>query len=99
MNNPIEKLNKVFDSRVRLGIMSALMVNDSVNYNALKELMAITDGNLASHLKTLEDNGYIKMNKGFIGRKTNTVYSVTKAGEKAFKEHLDALEKMIRSIG
>lgn len=98
MNNPIEKLNKVFDSRVRLGIMSALMVNDEVNYNALKELMAITDGNLASHLKTLEDNGYIKMSKGFIGRKTNTVYSVTKAGEKAFKEHLDALEKMIKSI-
>ena len=99
MNNPIEKLNKVFDSRVRLGIMSALMVNDNVNYNALKELMAITDGNLASHLKTLEDNGYIKMSKGFIGRKTNTVYAVTKAGEKAFKEHLDALEKMIKSIG
>ncbi len=99
MNNPIEKLNKVFDSRVRLGIMSALMVNDEVNYNSLKELMEITDGNLASHLKTLEDNGYIKMSKGFIGRKTNTVYSVTKAGEKAFKEHLDALEKMIKSIG
>lgn len=99
MNNPIEKLNKVFDSRVRLGIMSALMVNDDVNYNSLKELMEITDGNLASHLKTLEDNGYIKMSKGFIGRKTNTVYSVTKAGEKAFKEHLDALEKMIKSIG
>lgn len=99
MNNPIEKLNKVFDSRVRLGIMSALMVNDNVSYNALKELMAITDGNLASHLKTLEDNGYIKMSKGFIGRKTNTVYAVTKAGEKAFKEHLDALEKMIKSIG
>ena len=99
MNNPIEKLNKVFDSRVRLGIMSALVVNDEVNYNALKELMAITDGNLASHLKTLEENGYIKMSKGFIGRKTNTVYSVTKAGEKAFKEHLDALEKMIKSIG
>ncbi len=99
MNNPIEKLNKVFDSRVRLGIMSALLVNDDVNYNSLKELMEITDGNLASHLKTLEDNGYIKMSKGFIGRKTNTVYSVTKAGEKAFKEHLDALEKMIKSIG
>lgn len=99
MNNPIEKLNKVFDSRVRLGIMSALMVNDEVNYNSLKELMEITDGNLASHLKTLEDNGFIKMSKGFIGRKTNTVYSVTKAGEKAFKEHLDALEKMIKSIG
>jgi len=95
MGNPIENLNKIFDSRVRLGIMSALMVNDSVNFNELKELLAITDGNLASHLKALEENGTIKVQKGFIGRKTNTTYSVTKAGEKAFKAHLEALEKMI----
>ncbi len=98
MKNPIENLNKVFDSRVRLGIMSALMVNEEVNFNELKELMAITDGNLASHMKTLEENSYIKVQKGFIGRKTNTTYSITKAGEKAFKLHLEALEKMIRSI-
>ncbi|HCL05123.1 MAG TPA: transcriptional regulator, partial [Chitinophagaceae bacterium] len=72
MNNPIEHLNKVFDSRIRLGIMSAVMVNDEVNFNELKELIQVTDGNLASHLKTLEENNYIKVNKGFIGRKTNT---------------------------
>lgn len=99
MKNPIENLNKVFDSRIRLGIMSALMVNTEVNYNSLKELMEVTDGNLASHLKTLEENGYIKMSKNFIGRKTNTTYSVTKTGEKAFKEHIDALERMIKSLG
>ncbi len=99
MKNPIEHLNKIFDSRIRLGIMSALMVNDSVNFNELKELIEVTDGNLATHLKTLEENAYIKVQKGFIGRKTNTIYSVTKAGEKAFKLHLDALEKMIKSIG
>lgn len=98
MKNPIEHLNKIFDSRIRLGIMSALMVNESVNFNDLKELINVTDGNLASHLKTLEENNYIKVSKGFIGRKTNTTYSVTKNGEKAFKLHLDALEKMIRSI-
>ncbi len=98
MRNPIEHLNKVFDSRVRLGIMSVLMVNLEVNFNELKEMIDITDGNLASHLKTLEENGIIKVQKGFIGRKTNTTYSVTKDGEKAFKAHLDALEKMIRSI-
>lgn len=96
MNNPIEHLNKVFDSRIRLGIMSAVMVNDEVNFNELKELIQVTDGNLASHLKTLEENNYIKVNKGFVGRKTNTTYAVTKAGEKAFKSHLEALEKMIR---
>ena len=98
MKNPIEHLNKVFDSRIRLGIMSALMVNTEINFNELKELIDVTDGNLASHLKTLEENGFIKVQKGFIGRKTNTLYSVTKAGEKAFKQHLDALEQMIRSI-
>ncbi len=98
MKNPIEHLNKVFDSRIRLGIMSSLLVNEDVSFNQLKELIAVTDGNLASHLKTLEENGFIKVHKGFTGRKTSTTYSVTKAGEKAFKVHLEALEKMIRSI-
>ena len=77
--------------------MSALMVNDEVNFNELKELLEITDGNLASHLKALEENDFLKVEKGFIGRKTNTTYSITKAGEKAFKAHIDALEKMIRA--
>ncbi|MEO8569717.1 MAG: transcriptional regulator [Ginsengibacter sp.] len=98
MNNPIENLNKIFDSRVRLGIMSTLMVNDAINFNDLKQLIDVTDGNLASHIKSLEDAGYIKVNKGFIGRKTNTTYAVTKAGQKAFQQHLDALEKMIKTI-
>jgi DNA-binding MarR family transcriptional regulator len=99
MKNPIENLNKIFDSRIRLGIMSALMVNDEVNFNDLKELIQVTDGHLASHLKTLEENGFVKVQKGFIGRKTNTTYSVTKAGEKAFKTHLQALEEMIKKMG
>ena len=98
MKNPIENLNKIFDSRIRLGIMSALMVNTEINFNELKELIDVTDGNLASHLKTLEENAYIKVQKGFIGRKTNTTYSITRAGEKAFKQHLDALEQMIKSM-
>ena|SRR5664279_4415277 len=98
MNNPIENLNKVFDSRIRLGIMSILMVNDAINFNALKQLIEVTDGNLASHIKSLEDAGYIKVNKGFIGRKTNTTYTATKVGEKAFQQHLSALEKMIKNM-
>ena len=98
MINPIENLNKIFDSRIRLGIMSALMVNTDVNFNELKELLDITDGNLASHLKTLEENAFINEQKGFIGRKTNTSYSITKLGEKSFKQHLDALEKMIGAV-
>lgn len=98
MKNPIEHLNKIFDSRIRLGIMSALVVNTAINFNELKELLNITDGNLASHLKTLEESVFIKVQKGFIGRKTNTTYSITKPGEKAFKQHLDALEKMIGAV-
>ena len=94
----IANLNKVFDNRIRLGIMSTLVVNTEMNYNDLKELLQVTDGNLASHLKGLEDNSYIKVKKGFIGRKTNTTYSITKAGEKAFKQHLDALEQMIKGM-
>ena len=94
----IDNLNKIFDSRIRLGIMSALMVNTEVNFNELKELLNITDGNLASHLKTLEESEFVKVHKGFIGRKTNTTYSITRPGEKAFKTHLTALEKMIGSV-
>src|SRR5918996_171698 len=96
--NPIGNLNKIFDSRIRLGVMSILVVNEEVSFNDLKKMMDVTDGNLASHMVNLEENGYIKVHKGFIGRKTNTTYSITKAGEKAFKEHIEALENMIRGV-
>ncbi|PWT77369.1 MAG: transcriptional regulator [Bacteroidetes bacterium] len=98
MKNPIGNLNKIFDSRIRMGVMSVLLVNDEVNFNDLKQLLELTDGNLASHLTNLEENGYIKIHKGFIGRKTNTTYSITKAGQKAFTEHLEALENMIKNV-
>lgn len=96
--NPIENLNKLFDSRIRLGIMSALMVNDKLSFNELKELLNLSDGNLASHFKTLEENKFVLVSKIFIGRKTNTTYSITPLGEKAFKQHLKALEAMIGQI-
>ncbi len=98
MTNPVAQLNKIFDSRIRIGIMSALMVTESVNFNDLKALIDVTDGNLATHLKTLEEHKYIKVQKGFIGRKTNTTYSITPTGEKAFRAHLDALETIIRNV-
>jgi len=99
MKKEIEQLNKIFDSRIRIGIMSALIVNAAMNFNELKTLVDATDGNLATHLKTLEENGFIKVQKGFVGRKTNTTYAISKAGEKAFRTHLDALEKIIRNLG
>ena len=98
MKNPITGLNKVFESRIRLGVMSILMVNQEVNFNELKQMLEVTDGNLATHLQSLEENGYIKVHKGFIGKKTNTTYAVTRAGEKAFTEHITALENMIRGV-
>ena len=98
MNNPITGLNKVFANRIRLGVMSTLMVNDDISFNDLKQLLEVTDGNLATHLVNLEENGYIKVYKGFIGRKTNTTYAITKAGEKAFTDHIAALENMIKGV-
>ncbi len=98
MKNPITGLNKIFDNRIRLGVMSVLMVNEEISFNDLKQLLGVTDGNLATHLVTLEENGFIKVHKGFIGRKTNTTYSITKAGEKAFADHVVALENMIKGF-
>ena len=74
------------------------MVNEEVSFNDLKQMMEVTDGNLASHLVNLEENGYVKVHKGFIGRKTNTTYAITKTGEKAFRDHVEAPENMIKGI-
>jgi DNA-binding HxlR family transcriptional regulator len=95
VKNYIEDLNKAFESRMRLGIMSILMVNDFVDFVALKEQLQITDGNLASHLNALEKLEFIAVRKQFIGKKPNTSYNATNAGKKAFSEHLDALERLI----
>ncbi|MFY8185581.1 MAG: winged helix-turn-helix domain-containing protein [Bacteroidia bacterium] len=96
MNYEIHKLNKAFENRVRLGIMSILMVNDSMDFNTLKEMLDLTDGNLASHASALEKEGFMHIKKEFVGKKTLTTYSATKTGMKAFNEHLDALEKLLK---
>ncbi|MEQ3661723.1 MAG: transcriptional regulator [Flavobacterium sp.] len=95
MKNIIQNINKAFDHRIRLGIMSVLMVNESADFSTLKELLGVTDGNLASHAKALESEAYIIVEKQFIGRKPNTSYIATKEGKKAFQDHIDALEKLI----
>jgi DNA-binding MarR family transcriptional regulator len=93
---PFEKLDKAFENRLRLQIMSVLMANDRYDFNSLKELLYIPDGNLASHLKGLEKEEYITVHKTFLGRKPNTNYEATEKGKKAFKQHLDALEQLIK---
>lgn len=96
MKNYIEHINKAFESRIRLGIMSILMVNDTMDFATVKEMLNITDGNLASHVTALEKLGYVLVSKQFVGKKPNTTYAATVEGKKAFAEHLNALESIIK---
>lgn len=97
MKISINGLHKAFESRIRLGIMSALAVNDRLDFNALKEYLDVTDGNLASHLKALEKEEFIGVEKSFVGRKPNTKYFMTKEGRFAFEAHLKILENLVKS--
>lgn len=96
MSHDISQLNKAFDSRIRLGIMSILAVNDKVEFAVLKEMLELTDGNLASHISALEKLKYVEVTKQFIGKKPNTTYMITNEGRKAFTQHLNALEELIK---
>ena len=97
MKTLIDGINKAFESRIRLGIMSALAVNEALDFNALKEYLDVTDGNLASHMKALEKEEFVSVTKSFVGKKPNTKYFMTQAGKKAFDDHLKALEQLIKS--
>lgn len=96
MKNLISNINKAFDHRVRLGIMSVLMVNEFADFTTLKELLGVTDGNIASHIKALEKKEYINVEKSFIDRKPNTRYSATKKGREDFQKHIDAIESLLK---
>lgn len=92
----LKDLDKAFENRIRLGIMSALLVNDQLDFNELKNLLGVTDGNLASHLKTLVKSEYISYSKSFLERKPNTTYTATSKGKEAFKKHIAAIEKLLQ---
>jgi DNA-binding MarR family transcriptional regulator len=96
LKNPFENLDRVLEHRVRLQIMSVLVTNDAFDFNSLKEMLTITDGNLASHIKALEKEKYISVLKTFVDRKPNTRYKITERGRNAFKKHLDALEQVVK---
>jgi DNA-binding MarR family transcriptional regulator len=98
MKDLLSHFNKAFESKARLSIMSVLVVNESMNFNGLKDLLALTDGNLATHLRALEEAGYVLVQKEFVGRKPNTTYKVTEAGRAAFTDHLNALEAFIKTL-
>lgn len=96
MKTSLEQFDKAFENRIRLQIMSVLLANEHYDFNSLKDLLDVTDGNLASHIKALEKEEYINVNKTFIGKKPNTQYSVSEKGRKAFIKHLEALENLIK---
>ena len=80
-----------------LGIMSILMANESADFTTLKSLLGLTDGNLAGHTRNLEELGYIRSEKRFIGRKPNTTFAVTETGRDAFAAHIAALESFLKN--
>ena len=95
MNLNLENIDKTLESKVRLGIMAVLVVNDSMDFKSLRSLLNLTDGNLVTHTRTLENAGYITSSKQFIGRMPNTTYRATDQGREAFRRHLRALESFI----
>jgi DNA-binding MarR family transcriptional regulator len=97
MKKILANFNKLLENRIRLGLMSVLVVNESADYNELKELLDVTDGNLASHIKVLESNNYIISRKQFVGKKPNTSYKITEEGRVAFNNHLNSIESLLRS--
>ena len=97
MISGLKGLNKAFESKIRLGIMSVLMANESADFVTLKSLLELTDGNLASHTRSLEELGYIRCEKKFVGRKPNTTYHITESGRDAFSAHIAALEEFLNN--
>lgn len=94
----LDNINKAFENRVRLGIMSVLMVNDWVDFNTIKELLDVTDGNLSSHIQALEKLEYLEVRKEFVAKRPKTTYRVTQLGRNSFAEHLAALEKLLKGL-
>ncbi len=95
MKDILSNINKAFESRVRLGIMSVLMTNHTMDFISLREILDVTDGNLASHLRALEESGYILSEKRFLNRKPNTTITITQSGSESFKNHIKALEDLL----
>lgn len=96
MKSPFENLDKVLEHRVRLQILSVLAAGDSSDFNSLKQLLDVTDGNLATHIKALEREKYVHVTKAFIDRKPNTRYKITERGRTAFKRHIEAMADVVR---
>ncbi len=95
MKNIINEMDKAFDSRVRIAIMSILLSHDWVDFNTLKKQLGVTDGNLASHTASLERKKFIEVKKQFIGKRPNTSYRVTLTGKDAFAQYVKSLKRLL----
>jgi DNA-binding HxlR family transcriptional regulator len=95
---PHQKFERLIHERSRLGIISALAVNESLSFNDLKKLVRTTDGNLSVHARKLEDAGYLACTKSFDGRTPKTEYSLTRAGKRALEQYLNHMEALIRMM-
>ncbi len=98
LENALPHLDRIIHERMRLGIISALAVNDSLTFNELKKLLQTTDGNLSVHARRLEEAEYIQCRKSFEGRMPKTEYRLTAPGRKAFERYLDHMEALIHAM-
>ncbi len=96
MKQILAGLDRLLENRIRLGVMSLLMVREEVDFNSMKQLLGVTDGNLASHVAALERENYLRVRKEFVGRKPQTTYAITDTGRKAFTAHVEALERLLK---
>jgi DNA-binding MarR family transcriptional regulator len=97
MTNPTE-LDQLIHGRVRLGIVSALAVNEKLSFTELKDLLATSDGNLSAHARRLEEGGYLDCEKSFAGRVPLTEYRLTERGKRALERYLDHMEALIERV-
>jgi DNA-binding HxlR family transcriptional regulator len=93
----IDALDDVIHQKVRLGVMSSLMALGDADFNFLKSALGVSDGNLSTHLTVLEESGYVRVTKEFVGKKPRTTYSPTDAGRRAFEEYVLVLEALVRA--
>jgi DNA-binding MarR family transcriptional regulator len=98
VESALPNLDRIIHERMRLGIVSALAVNESLTFNELKKLLQTTDGNLSVHARRLEEAEYVECTKSFEGRMPKTEYRLTVAGRKAFERYLDHLEALIHAM-
>jgi DNA-binding MarR family transcriptional regulator len=98
LESALPNLDRIIHERMRLGIVSALAVSDSLSFNELKKLLQTTDGNLSVHARRLEEAEYVECSKSFEGRMPKTEYRLTATGRKAFERYLDHMEALIQAM-